>query len=184
MDAYATEATGGGRAISLASLRRFWAMAVSVNSNWAPRGPRNRRRLSRKDTLQVRKQHLDALAITARGPSDHHPIALDLHVVSGDAQVSEEGSIADVRRPIPRVERWLRAMSDAPNRIRVRRSLFEALDMKLRKGRRIKGVANCNPRRATHDINAWWKKAKSGRESASAPCRFYPMNAVMLAIGS
>jgi hypothetical protein len=67
MDAYATEATGGGRAISLASLRRFWAMAVSVNSNWAPRGPRNRRRLSRKDTLQVRKQHLDALAIRRAG---------------------------------------------------------------------------------------------------------------------
>ena len=49
-DAHATHAAtaGGGRAISLASRRRFWAMAASVNSNWAPRGPRSRRRPSRR----------------------------------------------------------------------------------------------------------------------------------------
>ena len=28
---------GGGRATSLARRRRFWAMAASVNSNWASR---------------------------------------------------------------------------------------------------------------------------------------------------
>src|SRR5262245_3327349 len=39
---------GGGLAASLASRRRFWAMAASVNSNWAPRGPRNLRRPSRR----------------------------------------------------------------------------------------------------------------------------------------
>ena len=49
-DAHATHAAtaGGGRATSLASRRRFWAMAASVNSNWAPRGPRSRRRPSRR----------------------------------------------------------------------------------------------------------------------------------------
>jgi len=47
-DAYPTHAAaiGGGCAASLASLRRFWAIAASVNSSCAPRGPRNRRRPS------------------------------------------------------------------------------------------------------------------------------------------
>src|SRR5271163_2252244 len=44
----AVGAIGGGRATSFASLRRFCAIAAGVNSNWAPRGPRNRRRPSRK----------------------------------------------------------------------------------------------------------------------------------------
>src|SRR5262249_14366225 len=35
---------GGGCLASLASLRRFWAIAASVNSSWAPSRPRNRRR--------------------------------------------------------------------------------------------------------------------------------------------
>jgi hypothetical protein len=47
-NAYAAQApaAGGGRTISLASRRRFWAMAASVNSSCAPRGPRSRRRPS------------------------------------------------------------------------------------------------------------------------------------------
>ncbi len=47
-NAYAVQnaAAGGGRTISLASRRRFCAMAASVNSSCAPRGPRNRRRPS------------------------------------------------------------------------------------------------------------------------------------------
>src|SRR5258708_4672406 len=39
---------GGGRATNLASLRRFCAIAANVNSNWAPHGPRNRSRPSRR----------------------------------------------------------------------------------------------------------------------------------------
>jgi hypothetical protein len=39
---------GGDRATSLASRRRFCAIAASMNSNCAPRGPRKRRRPSRK----------------------------------------------------------------------------------------------------------------------------------------
>jgi hypothetical protein len=42
------EAMGGGRATTLASLRRFCAIAASVTSNRAPYGPRNRSRLSRR----------------------------------------------------------------------------------------------------------------------------------------
>src|ERR1700694_5348853 len=49
-NAYAAHkgANGGGRATNLASLRRFCAIAANVNSNWAPYGPRNRSRPSRK----------------------------------------------------------------------------------------------------------------------------------------
>ena len=43
-----TAANGGGRATSLASLQRFWAVAASVNSSCAPRGPRSLSRLSLK----------------------------------------------------------------------------------------------------------------------------------------
>jgi hypothetical protein len=39
---------GGGRATNLASLRRFCAIAANVNSDWAPHGPRNRSRPSRR----------------------------------------------------------------------------------------------------------------------------------------
>jgi hypothetical protein len=47
-DATHAAAAGGGRAASLARRRRFWATAANVNSNWAPRGPRNLRRPSRR----------------------------------------------------------------------------------------------------------------------------------------
>lgn len=72
--------------------------------------------------------------VLARGPSDHHPIALDLQAVPGAAYVSGR----HVRRARLRanVERWLRTMSETPNRIRVGQNLLDALDMKLRKGRR------------------------------------------------
>ena len=50
LHAYAAHkgASGGGRATNLASLRRFCAIAANVNSNWAPHGPRNRSRPSRR----------------------------------------------------------------------------------------------------------------------------------------
>ena len=45
-------AAGGGRATSFARRRRFCAMAPSVNSSCAPRGPRNLSRPSRKMRLR------------------------------------------------------------------------------------------------------------------------------------
>ena len=52
-DAHATHAAaGGGLATSLARRRRFWAMAASVNSNCAPRGPRRRSRPSLRMRLR------------------------------------------------------------------------------------------------------------------------------------
>ncbi len=75
--------------------------------------------------------------VLARGRSDHHPIALDLQVVPGAAYDSGR----HVRRAKLRanVQRWLRTMSDAPNRIRVGQNLFENLELRLRKSRRGRG---------------------------------------------
>ena len=49
---HAVGAVGGGRATSIASLRRFCAIAASVNSNCAPAGPRRRNRPSRRMRLR------------------------------------------------------------------------------------------------------------------------------------
>ena len=43
---------GCGIGISLASFRRFWAMAAKVNSSRAPQGPRSRNRPSRRMRLR------------------------------------------------------------------------------------------------------------------------------------
>src|SRR5438552_7148607 len=60
-----TAANGGGRATSLASLQRFWAIAASVNSSCAPQGPRSLSRLSLKMRFKCAKQHLDTLAVAS-----------------------------------------------------------------------------------------------------------------------
>ena len=86
--------------------------------------------------------------VLARGPSDHHPITLDLQVVPGAAYVSGR----KVRRAKLRanVERWLRTMSDAPNRIRVGRGLRDALDdLRLRKA--VEAAGRRHPVRADND---------------------------------
>ena len=54
---HAVGAIGGGRATNFASLRRFCAIAASVNSNCAPAGPRRRNRPSRlflSERVQIR----------------------------------------------------------------------------------------------------------------------------------
>ncbi len=86
--------------------------------------------------------------VLARGRSDHHPIVLDLQVVPGAAYVS--GRHLRRTRLRANVERWLRTMSDAPNRIRVGQNLLEALDLKMLKSRRGR-VLRRHPRRASND---------------------------------
>ena len=53
--AHAAAGVGGGRATSLASRRRFCAIAASVNLSCAPRGPRSRRRPSLRIRLRCAK---------------------------------------------------------------------------------------------------------------------------------
>ncbi len=73
-----------------------------------------------------------------RGPSDHHPIILDLRVAPEAVEVPPWDRLAWGASPRLRasVERWLRAMARTPDRIRVPQALFETLDSKLRKARR------------------------------------------------
>jgi len=93
----------------------------------------------RLDRCMARGLRCSYARVLSRGPSDHHPIRLDLHVVA-EIRVSDGSRTARVARRRLRdgVERWARAMSDAPNRVRVRQMLFETIDLKLRTGKRAK----------------------------------------------
>ena len=91
----------------------------------------------RLDRCMARGLRCSYAKVLARGRSDHHPIRLDLHVLPAVRGSDRTGTI-HVRRLKLRdsVERWARAMSDAPNRIRVRQTFFETLDVKFRKAKR------------------------------------------------
>ena len=93
----------------------------------------------RLDRCMARGLRCSHARVLPRGPSDHHPIRLDLHVLPG-VRVSDGSGTAHARHLMLRanVERWLRAMSDAPNRIRVPQTLLETLELKFRKGKRRK----------------------------------------------
>jgi hypothetical protein len=58
--------SGGGRATSDASRRRFWAMAARTNSSWAPRGPRSRSRPS----FRIRFKCANRISIFLRSRRD------------------------------------------------------------------------------------------------------------------
>jgi len=93
----------------------------------------------RLDRCMARGLRCSYARVLARGPSDHHPIRLDLHVLPS-VRVSDGSGTAHVRLLTLRgsVDRWVRAMSDAPTRIRGRQTFFETLDLKLRKVKRGK----------------------------------------------
>ena len=91
----------------------------------------------RLDRCMARGLRCSYARVLSRGPSDHHPIGLDLHVLP-EIWIADESRTAYVARRKLRdgVERWARAVSDAPNRIRVRQMLFDTLDLKSRMGKR------------------------------------------------
>jgi endonuclease/exonuclease/phosphatase (EEP) superfamily protein YafD len=78
----------------------------------------------RLDRCMVRGLRCTNARVLERGPSDHHPIVLDLDVLSDARHVSrpQTSSIASHAWHGPlrvSVESWLRAVSQSPNRIRV-----------------------------------------------------------------
>jgi endonuclease/exonuclease/phosphatase (EEP) superfamily protein YafD len=91
----------------------------------------------RLDRCMARGLRCRESRVLARGPSDHHPIVLDLQAVPGAAYASARH--ARRARLRANMERWLRTMSERPNRIRVGQNLLEALDLKLRNNRLRKG---------------------------------------------
>ena len=91
----------------------------------------------RLDRCMARGLRCRESRVLARGPSDHHPIVLDLQAVPGAAYASARHARRAKLRA--NMERWLRTMSERPNRIRVGQNLLEALDLKLRNSRLRKG---------------------------------------------
>lgn len=94
----------------------------------------------RLDRCMARGLRCSQKRVLERGPSDHHPIILDLHVAPAMAEAPQWDSAVWMASPKLRasVERWLRAVARAPDRIRVPQGLFETLDSKLRTARRAR----------------------------------------------
>jgi hypothetical protein len=71
--------------------------------------------------------------VLARGPSDHHPIVLDLHLMR--AMESPNGE--QVRRVLTRAKfrKWLHDVAETPNSIQVHKVIRDVIDLKLRKGK-------------------------------------------------
>lgn len=108
----------------------------------------------RLDRCMARSLRRSYAQVLGRGPSDHHPIILDLHVVPHAAEVRKRDRVAHVGPANLRasMERWIRAMTGAPDRIRVPQSLFEALDLKWRKGKRRRAPRQHSARASNDNI--------------------------------
>jgi endonuclease/exonuclease/phosphatase family metal-dependent hydrolase len=120
----------------------------------------------RLDRCMARGLRCSYARVLARGSSDHHPILLKLHTLPV-VQVSDGLVTAHVRRPMLRtsVERWLQVVREAPARIRVRQTLLEALDLKLRKAKRAKAKRKrTSP--ASNDIMAPLRIEDRGRSES------------------
>ncbi len=111
----------------------------------------------RLDRCMARGLRCRESRVLARGPSDHHPIVLDLQ--AAPIAATAPGLLLRRARLRASMERWLRTMADRPNRIRVRQNLLEALDLRLRKSRQGRArrrypLRAGNDARARHDGRA------------------------------
>lgn len=89
--------------------------------------------------------------VLAPGPSDHHPIVLDLHLLQ--AAHGRNGETAGEGRRFlagSSFGKWLHSMAEKPNRIRARRVLRDAIDLKLRKGK-LGGIPPWRSRSPAYD---------------------------------
>jgi len=88
----------------------------------------------RLDRCMARGLACSHARVLARGPSDHHPISLDLHVLP-DAGVSDRPGIGRVRhlRLRDSVEKWASTILDAPNPVRAPQELAKTLGRKFRR---------------------------------------------------
>ncbi len=108
----------------------------------------------RLDRCMGRDLRCSHARVLARGPSDHHPIVLDLHLLKAAQSRSGEGTFQPQHSfAYSSVGKWLHSMAQTPNRIRVRRVLRDAIDLKPRKGK----LAGIPP----------WRSRSAGRTLAS-----------------
>jgi len=86
----------------------------------------------RLDRCMARGLRCSNAQILDRGPSDHHPIGLDLQVLPRVCGSDETGIVHPRQLGLhASVQRWARAMSEGPNRIGGRHPLFEKLDLRV-----------------------------------------------------
>ena len=95
--ARAAAGVGGGRATSLASRRRFCAIAASVNSSCAPRGPRSRRRPS----LRMRLRCANSISTRFRSRRDCLKAS-----VSASARAASRAPLVDAARDFALWRLW------------------------------------------------------------------------------
>ncbi|MGB8365516.1 MAG: endonuclease/exonuclease/phosphatase family protein [Rhizomicrobium sp.] len=85
----------------------------------------------RLDRCMARGMRCTNAEVLQRGPSDHHPIVLDLSVVAADMHAAKDysGTLAGVRRALPhaRAGNWLRTLSRSPARIRISDAIARSL---------------------------------------------------------
>ncbi len=90
----------------------------------------------RLDRCMARGLRCSNAQILERGPSDHHPIRLDLQVLPRVCGSDEAGTIHPRHQRLrASVQSWAKAMSDGPDRIGGRHALFGKLDLRLRRRR-------------------------------------------------
>jgi hypothetical protein len=88
----------------------------------------------RLDRCMARGMGCSHAQVLARGPSDHHPIILNLHLLTA-ATAGNAGSLHPAGRSSARsiFGTWLPNVAQAPDGIRVRHVLRHAIDRKLRR---------------------------------------------------
>jgi endonuclease/exonuclease/phosphatase (EEP) superfamily protein YafD len=113
----------------------------------------------RLDRCMARGLRCTRSRVLDRGPSDHHPIILDLQVVQ-DAEASVWQRRARVRPLLrARTEKWLRAIAGA-DQIRVPQRLFETLDLRLPKVKRRKARGKHPARTSNNDLERYRPDAR------------------------
>lgn len=90
----------------------------------------------RLDRCMGRGLYCSQARVLARGRSDHHPIALQLHLLKA-ARGSDDEDFYQAQRRLARsgFERWLYNMTEARKRTRMRQVLRNAIVIKLKKER-------------------------------------------------
>src|ERR1700752_4174115 len=97
---HAADVIGGGRMTSLASRLRFCAMAASVNSNWAPLGPRKRNRPSRR--MRLRWANSISMRLRSRHDRSKASVLASARATSrASARRTRKGATPEIGTPLP-----------------------------------------------------------------------------------
>lgn len=107
----------------------------------------------RLDRCMARGLRCTRATVLDRGPSDHHPIVLDLQVVPDMALVRKQETLARLRpKLLPTgAKNWLQTMARTPE-THVPQGLFETLELSFGKGGRDKKLRPRTSRTSSGDV--------------------------------